>query len=224
MYYRLRDGLYHCMAGRRVIFLDLIQDRYFALPQACGAAFQKLVSRRGEGFDGAREELSLLIGRGNLIETLAPDGSLSNTVIHSVRTDHPARKLPTIHIPTLVLALYWELNISIQLRSRALSAAIRRAAEIPTRSRLDSALRGSRMSRMVSAFEYTAFVFGRTNRCLARSLAMFSLCRAHGIPVHFVVGVRSDPFAAHAWVQKGDVVLNDTAEQVNLYTPILVLE
>ncbi|AHE53694.1 hypothetical protein NX02_09870 [Sphingomonas sanxanigenens DSM 19645 = NX02] len=36
--------------------------------------------------------------------------------------------------------------------------------------------------------------------------------------------MRSDPFAAHAWVQKGDVVLNDTAEQVNLYTPILVLE
>ncbi|PZU07836.1 lasso peptide biosynthesis B2 protein [Sphingomonas sp.] len=224
MYFRLRDGLYHCQAGRRVIFLDLIHDRYFALPQACGSAFQKLVSRRGEGFDGAHEALSLLIGRGNLIETLVPDGSLSATVIHSVEIDHQARKLPTVHMPTLALALYWELIISIQLRSRALSAVIRRAAEIPSQSRLGSPATGSRLSRMVSAFEYTAFVFGRTNRCLARSLAMFSFCRARGVPVHFVIGVRSDPFAAHAWVQKDAVVLNDTAEQVNLYTPILVLE
>jgi hypothetical protein len=224
MYYRLRDGLYHCLAGRRVIFLDLIHDRYFALPPACGITFQKLVSRRGEGFDGAHEALSLLIGRGNLIETLVPDGSLSATFIHSVKTDHQARKLPMAHIPTLVLALYWELTISIQLRRRPLSAVIERAAEIPFAERPDSAKTGSPMPRIVSAFEYTAFVFGRTNRCLARSLAMFSLCRARGIPVQFVIGVRSDPFAAHAWVQIDAAVLNDTAEQVNLYTPILVVE
>ncbi|WP_375713750.1 lasso peptide biosynthesis B2 protein [Sphingobium sp. BS19] len=71
---------------------------------------------------------------------------------------------------------------------------------------------------------YATKPFGRTNRCLARSLAMFSLCRAHGIPVQFVIGVRSDPFAAHAWVQIDTAVLNDSTEQVNLYTPILVLE
>jgi hypothetical protein len=224
MYYRLREGLYHCLAGRRVIFLDLIHDRYFALPQAAGTAFQKLVGRRGEGFDGACEALSPLIDQGNLIETLSPDGSLSETAIHSARTEHQARKQPSVHVPTLVPALYWELVISIQLRSRALSAMIRRAAEIPLPERPNSAKTVSRMSKIVSAFEYTALVFGRTNRCLARSLAMFSLCRARGIPVQFVIGVRSDPFAAHAWVQKDTAVLNDTAEQVNLYTPIMVLE
>ncbi|HCY01912.1 MAG TPA: lasso peptide biosynthesis B2 protein, partial [Erythrobacter sp.] len=34
---------------------------------------------------------------------------------------------------------------------------------------------------------------------------------------------RSDPFGAHCWVQHGEAVLNDTAEEVLRYTPILVV-
>lgn len=38
-----------------------------------------------------------------------------------------------------------------------------------------------------------------------------------------VIGVRAEPFAAHSWVQVDQVVLNDTAEEVRRFTPILAL-
>jgi hypothetical protein len=35
--------------------------------------------------------------------------------------------------------------------------------------------------------------------------------------------VQTKPFAAHCWVQQGDVVFNDTPEHVRRYTPILAV-
>jgi hypothetical protein len=36
-----------------------------------------------------------------------------------------------------------------------------------------------------------------------------------------VIGVKLNPFAAHCWLQVGDVVLNDLPERVAAFTPIL---
>jgi hypothetical protein len=38
-----------------------------------------------------------------------------------------------------------------------------------------------------------------------------------------VIGVRLAPFSFHAWVQFGDIVLNDEVDTVRPYTPILVV-
>ncbi len=59
--------------------------------------------------------------------------------------------------------------------------------------------------------------------CLRDSLALYaSLCR-HGVVCNLVLGVRLDPFGAHAWVQSEDVVLSDTLWSVRPMRPILVL-
>jgi hypothetical protein len=39
----------------------------------------------------------------------------------------------------------------------------------------------------------------------------------------WVIGVRTQPFGAHSWVQNGAVVLNDTPERVSSFTPILAV-
>jgi hypothetical protein len=75
----------------------------------------------------------------------------------------------------------------------------------------------------MSAFDRTALLLGRANRCLARSVAMFSVLRARDVAADLVIGVRGDPFSAHAWVQYQNMVLNDTVEQIRNYSPILVL-
>lgn len=38
-----------------------------------------------------------------------------------------------------------------------------------------------------------------------------------------VIGVKVSPFGAHAWVQDGEVVLNDFVDVARIYTPILVV-
>lgn len=63
---------------------------------------------------------------------------------------------------------------------------------------------------------YTAY-----DQCLLDSLVLsvfLTLCKA---PCTFVIAVASKPFLAHAWVQVGDMVLNDTAEHVQEFHPLL---
>jgi hypothetical protein len=52
---------------------------------------------------------------------------------------------------------------------------------------------------------------------------MVRYLRRHQYFPDLVLGVRMMPFAAHAWVQDGDTVLNDTVDYVSAYTPILVV-
>jgi hypothetical protein len=55
------------------------------------------------------------------------------------------------------------------------------------------------------------------------SLVLAVFLTRHMIPCTFVIGVSVKPFLAHSWVQIGELVLNDTAEHVQTFTPILAI-
>ncbi|UQV18931.1 lasso peptide biosynthesis B2 protein [Brevundimonas albigilva] len=56
--------------------------------------------------------------------------------------------------------------------------------------------------------------------CLVRSALLMRFLHARGLDADWVFGVRLHPFAAHCWVQSGDVCLNDDVERLTAYTPI----
>ena len=56
--------------------------------------------------------------------------------------------------------------------------------------------------------------------CLLDSLSLLRFLSRRGLSANIVFGVTSEPFAAHCWVQAGDVVLNETLSDANAYTPI----
>jgi hypothetical protein len=58
-------------------------------------------------------------------------------------------------------------------------------------------------------------------QCLERSLVLYYLLRRQGVDLRFVNGVKVDPFAAHAWIEYRGRPLNDVAEHVALYTPLV---
>lgn len=58
--------------------------------------------------------------------------------------------------------------------------------------------------------------------CLVRSALLVSWLRRHGLGADWVFAVRLWPFAAHCWVQCGEVCLNDDVERLAAYTPIMV--
>lgn len=60
------------------------------------------------------------------------------------------------------------------------------------------------------------------DRCLHDSLSLLNFLGAEGWRPNWVIGVTTQPFRAHAWVQAGDLVLSDLHENVRRYTPILV--
>jgi hypothetical protein len=59
--------------------------------------------------------------------------------------------------------------------------------------------------------------------CLFDSLALFQFLALQGMVVDWVFGVRAEPFEAHCWLQRDDVVLNDAVERVAGFVPILVV-
>jgi Transglutaminase-like superfamily len=77
-----------------------------------------------------------------------------------------------------------------------------------TRDRAFEQLLGLRLGRAVSR---TLGVFPADSRCLVRSLVLTRLLARRGIDSSLVIGVSVEPrFAAHAWVESGDVPLLPT--------------
>jgi hypothetical protein len=85
-------------------------------------------------------------------------------------------------------------------------------------------LDAERARKLVEAFgRYRVFLFSSKNECLYDSLALLEFLAGYGIYPDWVFGVQTRPFAAHCWVQHGELVFNDTVEHVTGYTPIMVV-
>jgi hypothetical protein len=56
--------------------------------------------------------------------------------------------------------------------------------------------------------------------CLLDSLSLLRFLSRRGLSTNIVFGVTPEPFAAHCWVQAGDMVLNEALFDTHAYTPI----
>lgn len=60
--------------------------------------------------------------------------------------------------------------------------------------------------------------------CLRDSLALMHWLAKRGESATLVFGVKLDPFAAHCWVQKDEIALNDRPERIERFTPIRIIQ
>ena len=67
------------------------------------------------------------------------------------------------------------------------------------------------------------YVFAAHGRCLFQALALARFLQYYRVPALWIIGVRVRPWAAHSWVQQGDLILDGTPESVREYTPILAV-
>jgi hypothetical protein len=70
-------------------------------------------------------------------------------------------------------------------------------------------------------FRLRTWVYSACGSCLFDSLVLADFLTRFGAQPVLVLGVHTKPFAAHAWVQCGPWVLNDTVENVEQFVPIL---
>lgn len=76
---------------------------------------------------------------------------------------------------------------------------------------------------LVVKFQQLRPYFPRDYNCLFDCLALLRLLGHRHVFPHWIFGVQLAPFAAHCWLQLGNAVLNDRAEYVNAFTPIMVV-
>jgi len=220
MRYTLRPGLSFCEVEGRLLFLDLIGDRYFCLAPAAEAAFVRLY-RDAAAEDTDQARLIHLAAAGLLVASdhaagvapCVPPSMAVRSLIDDARpwSGAPARAAAMIR---LTLARI-ELRIAGMART-ALRVARRKERAAGNADR-------DRIAEIAAAFEASKALVTAHDLCLPRSLAIAHALLAVGARPDLVLGVRLAPFRAHAWVQWGDLLVNERIEVARLFTPILVL-
>jgi hypothetical protein len=121
----------------------------------------------------------------------------------------------------LIAELYW----GWLLRSKPFLEVLGRAEQTGRRSKHPRARVAidAGAARAVRASRGVSLVLRSMDRCLVRGLALHAVCRRRGIASRLVLGVRTEPFAAHCWVELDRQVIVGEFEQARLYTPILAI-
>jgi hypothetical protein len=81
----------------------------------------------------------------------------------------------------------------------------------------------SALRARAGAFQSLAPWLPLQGECLFRAFMLLTLLRLGGHDAYWIFAVRTWPFQAHCWLQAGGCVLDDAAEQVGAFTPILVV-
>lgn len=225
MLYQLPAHLSFCLVADRLVFLDLRRDRYFALDGAADRAFRALITNGGanSGDGPADDRLRLLAERGLLEEigTTAPIKAQPDFMpIRSlVESREPAAKAGAAAAAEIFLRLLLVNRALKRGRLETLLSELReRKSRIPTDA--DCAARAAGLG---SVFLATRPFVPVAPNCLSDSLALVGFLLRRGVRSDLVLGVKLDPFAAHAWVQTRDRLLNDRVDGASEFKPVLVI-
>jgi hypothetical protein len=216
MAWNLAPDVSYCRIGNNLLFLDLKRDRYFALGGRDRTAFEALCARRPVAPDCC-ERLSAcgIIRVGTSGRGLEPASIIiPEQDIHMLA---PASFSPRGLFATTV-ALLWARHAATSGRLCATIETIRRRKVGSNRGAAPSDATG-----IACRFEANRAFAPVSRRCLIDSLALMHLCLSHNIAPTWVFGVRTEPFAAHCWLQHGEYILSCAADDALGFTPILVV-
>lgn len=221
MTYRLRDGISYCKIDGGFYFLDLNGNRYFGLRGRTADAFRRLC---------AAERLSL--SDQALLGELVPDVLVpceNAAIVHGIQlardpSDCIDASQYRCHFLQIAEALTELSFASFVLARRPLIHTLHRLSVQKARVQAVTAPGQIwKLTRIAAAFHRADVIMGKEGLCLRRSLAMVRVLARHQLESHLVFGVRTRPFAAHCWVQCGNVVVNDDVENARAFTPILAV-
>lgn len=200
-----RDDLAWCEIDGQLIFLDIANDRYFRLPEA------------------RNRELLEMLGRS------APDlWRQPASIPRPFGWRAPVRQAGAIgegrfRLPDIARAMWLQHRVERRLISRSFCAVLLELRSMLTAKSGKSISNSGAAIRSIRAFEQARLLRSAADRCLPRSIALAIGLAADGVRSQVVIGVKLAPFGAHCWSQTGDAVLNDSAEEVLRYQPILVV-
>jgi hypothetical protein len=81
-----------------------------------------------------------------------------------------------------------------------------------------------RLATMVDVFRrLRPFVFAAEGHCLLHALALIRFLSGYQLHPEWAIGVTTQPWGAHSWVQCGNYLLDSNPEKVCGFTPILMV-
>jgi hypothetical protein len=232
--YQLPEHVYACRTDDGVIFLDAKRDRYFGLGGAGVAALPHFVSnwpggdasRSGQAMEVPHAEVhrvaDSLIQRGLLCRG-RDESPPRRTGVPPLSVDLPKSVLEAQRSPRVVDLIYFAIACV-----RALWL-IKRLPLVTIASRVTAARSNEGPLDLVEVFglvqvfrRLRRLFFSEKDRCLLSALALVLFLRYYGHFPLFVIGVKTRPFAAHSWVQQGELLLEGDPASICHFVPILV--
>lgn len=204
-----------CLIDSRAVFLDIRADRYWLVPPPASSALRALIAR--EHLTAADDAALAGLVRLGLLETRDGDERPQPCV-----SQHPQTSLlddAACAQPITVLTAWQDTMMTTRtLRRRGLAQAI--ASLMKARTSHGGERRATVSNDVAAGFAALRLWLSPTGRCLPLSLALATRCADR--ETKLVIGVKLGPFAAHAWVQRRNQVLNDHVDAVRPFTPIFV--
>jgi len=247
--YVLARHVFVCVQGEHVVFLDVRKDRYFALESARTAGLGCFVPgwpvAAPFGIDFVQQDadaaarafaetldrgtlsgvISLLLEKGILIVNPEQGKAADVTVAEPLRGDLTADgsdERPRIGARLFLRFVTAAVRARLLLKYRTFETVVERVKS--RRGRTRAPVTDSELAGLVSAFAtLRPFFFAAKDACLFDALSLSEFLGGYGVIPHWVFGVQSRPFAAHCWLQLDGFVLNDTVDNVQRYTPIMVV-
>lgn len=215
MGYWLSAGVHAVLIDDDAVFLDVASNAYFCLP-----GIGSVLNLEGRALHAASEGLANdLVGAG--LATTAPTSESVRAVTTPRRTARAVIETLSASERRRPKARHWLRAISAGLASRA---AERQpfADRLPSASALRAPDADINLLADLDAFRGLQPWLPFDGACLFRSHLLRNYLVALGHRVDWIFGVRTWPFAAHCWLQVGDLALDDEAERLVAYHPIMV--
>lgn len=237
--YWLPRDIHACATDEGVIFLDVKRDKYFGVPLSSLTGLRALVpgwqwedaSADPSGASAATAmaaaqalECQGLLTRDASLGRSATPLSLPPVEMMPIGEDligyrpgvraHHAMNFLRACVHTQISLRYRALEENVE-RARVRKARLQRSG---ARTSAHKALKLAAIYRQLRAYAYT----GR-DHCLFHALSLTTFLSYYGQGPMWVIGVKTDPFAAHSWVQLDGVVIEDNPEEVCLFTPIFAI-
>ena len=247
--YVLARHVFVCVQGEHVVFLDVRKDRYFALEASRTAGLghfvtgwpvhaPRAVDFVRHGADATARSLEEKVDAGVLsgvVALLLEKGILTTdpakgkpaevtraAPLHSDLTADAAEEKLLIGPRLFLRFVIAAISARLLLKHRAFETVVERVRLRSTRS--STSLSEQELAALVHVFAtLRPFFFAAKDACLFDALSLSEFLAAYGVFPNWIFGVQSRPFAAHCWLQLDGLVLNDTVDHVQRYTPIMVV-
>lgn len=208
-----RPDLHYRRIGDDFLFLDLAADRYFLLQGPVAESFGRFVAGEADCAD-----LDRLAKRRLLVETEA-GAAFPSRVVPVARSSLLDGPLPSAAIATAASSIWAQARARRALVRHSLLAIVTDlAAAGRDVDEADIAL----CRKVAAAFVRARHYAPAADQCLVRGLAMKRMLLRRRCAASLVFGVTM-PFAAHCWVQVGEMVLTDPLDFILPFEPILAV-
>jgi hypothetical protein len=205
----LSPHLSYCRIGGVAIFLDMLEDRYFAIASAGDASDDDLMRYEPVRRLMARDACRAQAGRERTIE-------IPRQIIRGDRIGPRGDRMIALDAARCLSLAFCDVWIR-SLHQVCAQARLRQA------TLTDPADPSTELGRLAACFERTQRYFPVAGRCLPQAFGLQRFLAGHHLPTTLVFGVSWEPFAAHCWVQTDTLLLSGPPEEIRSFTPIAAI-